>query len=66
MTEQNTRGGSHDQHVKAGEQSHKNDAARGGSHDQDLKSGAQHDKNQGSHQQPGRPGEQGRGDTRKP
>ena len=50
----NTRGGSHEQHVKAGEQSHKNDdhsksaggsSSRGGSHEQHVKAGEQSHKN---------------------
>ncbi|WP_167552709.1 hypothetical protein [Herbaspirillum hiltneri] len=56
MSTQNTRGGSHEQHVKAGEQSHKNAnsgssnqsqsaGARGGSHDQHVKAGQQSHKN---------------------
>ncbi len=53
------RGGSHDQHVKAGQQSHKNDGdntrqgnktsqtggERGGSHEQHVKAGEQSHKN---------------------
>ncbi|WP_306224326.1 hypothetical protein [Bosea beijingensis] len=54
------RGGSHEQHVKAGEQSHKNDGSsktqggsgdsqvggqRGGSHEQHVKAGQQSHKN---------------------
>ncbi len=45
------RGGSHEQHVKAGEQSHKNDGdkesggQRGGSHEQHVKAGQQSHKN---------------------
>jgi hypothetical protein len=52
--EQPTRGGSHEQHVKAGEQSHKNTSSgsssdssgehsgtRGGSHEQHVKAGEQ-------------------------
>lgn len=48
------RGGSHEQHVKAGEQSHKNDGdkqssggagERGGSHEQHVKAGEQSHKN---------------------
>ena len=55
----NTRGGSHEQHVKAGEQSHKNDdksksagssssgnrGSQGGSHEQHVKAGEQSHKN---------------------
>lgn len=55
-----TQGGSHDQHVKAGEQSHKNTGSqsssarkpeenepstRGGTHDQHVKAGQQSHKN---------------------
>ncbi|GAC1045120.1 hypothetical protein [Rhizobium sp. No.120] len=55
-----TQGGSHDQHVKAGQQSHKNTGAkqqassrneqskegtRGGSHEQHVKAGQQSHKN---------------------
>jgi hypothetical protein len=32
-TQNENRGGSHEQHVKAGEQSHKNTPSQGGSHD---------------------------------
>jgi hypothetical protein len=47
------RGGSHEQHVKAGRQSHggttqksaSNDAERGGSHEQHVKAGEQSHKN---------------------
>ncbi|MCX7515166.1 hypothetical protein [Frateuria sp. STR12] len=51
------RGGSHEQHVKAGEQSHKNDnsksassssgnrGSQGGSHEQHVKAGEQSHKN---------------------
>ena len=48
------RGGSHEQHVKAGEQSHKNTVSkksgsggstRGGSHEQHVKAGQQSHKN---------------------
>ncbi len=42
-TEQSTRGGTHEQHVKAGQQSHKN---TGGAHDEDM--GAESHKNGGS------------------
>jgi hypothetical protein len=58
MSTQNTRGGSHEQHVKAGEQSHKNTGSssgssnqsqsagsRGGSHEQHVKAGQQSHKN---------------------
>ncbi|MBP1472763.1 hypothetical protein J7I44_00490 [Frateuria sp. MAH-13] len=54
----NTRGGSHEQHVKAGEQSHKNDdrsksagsssgnhGSQGGTHEQHVKAGQQSHKN---------------------
>lgn len=56
----NNRGGSHEQHVRAGEQSHKNDETRqgrgredddndnktrGGSHEQHVKAGRQSHKN---------------------
>jgi hypothetical protein len=55
-----TRGGSHEQHVKAGQQSHKNDthsassrtdsnsdshSTRGGTHEQHVKAGQQSHKN---------------------
>jgi len=49
-----TQGGSHEQHVKAGEQSHKNtggsesgheSGTRGGSHEQHVKAGQQSHKN---------------------
>ena len=48
-----SRGGSHEQHVKAGEQSHKNtgseksgsEGSRGGSHEQHVKAGEQSHKN---------------------
>ena len=52
-----TRGGSHEQHVKAGEQSHKNDdqsksagssdnqGSQGGTHEQHVKAGEQSHKN---------------------
>lgn len=57
MANQNNRGGSHEQHVRAGEQSHKNDekrqapgrneqSGRGGSQEQNAKSGQQNNKNQ--------------------
>src|SRR5208283_2167292 len=51
----NSQGGSHEQHVKAGEQSHKNtsgsgktgseEGSRGGSHEQHVKAGEQSHKN---------------------
>jgi hypothetical protein len=51
----NSRGGTHEQHVKAGEQSHKNtsksaksgseEGTRGGSHEQHVKAGEQSHKN---------------------
>lgn len=51
----NTRGSSHEQHVKTGQQSHKNDdqgssarnasGSRGGSHEQHVKAGEQSHKN---------------------
>ncbi|MEN2674031.1 hypothetical protein [Herbaspirillum huttiense] len=56
----NSRGGSHEQHVQAGQQSHKNDqqnqsssgsgqqqgdSSRGGSHEQHVKAGQQSHKN---------------------
>jgi hypothetical protein len=51
----NSQGGSHEQHVKAGEQSHKNtsgsdktgseEGSRGGSHEQHVKAGQQSHKN---------------------
>lgn len=52
----NQRGGSHEQHVKAGQQSHKNDdhsssaksaggSSRGGTHEQHVKAGQQSHKN---------------------
>lgn len=53
----NTRGGSHEQHVQAGQQSHKNapgsqssgnsqpSGTRGGSHEQHVKAGQQSHKN---------------------
>jgi hypothetical protein len=60
-TEHGTRGGSHEQHVKAGEQSHKNTAGaqghhektdqdsskstQGGTHEQHVKAGQQSHKN---------------------
>lgn len=58
-TGNNNRGGSHEQHVKAGQQSHKNDgnststgrddsdnnSNRGGSHEQHVKTGQQSHKN---------------------
>lgn len=52
-----TQGGTHEQHVKAGQQSHKNDgkqasggnnqqsSSRGGSHEQHVKAGQQSHKN---------------------
>lgn len=47
-----TQGGTHEQHVKAGQQSHKNDGnkqsgggQRGGSHEQHVKAGQQSHKN---------------------
>lgn len=53
---ENKQGGSHEQHVKAGQQSHKNDdnkkdngksggGQRGGSHEQHVKAGQQSHKN---------------------
>ncbi|MCO4857258.1 hypothetical protein MKD49_12285 [Herbaspirillum sp. WGmk3] len=56
MSSENTRGGSHEQHVKAGQQSHKNSPAsssstksaspsHGGSHEQHVKGGQQSHKN---------------------
>jgi hypothetical protein len=60
MTKQSNRGGdhaSHEQHVKAGQQSHKNEgsshsksassgsSSRGGSHEQHVKAGQQSHKN---------------------
>jgi hypothetical protein len=51
----NSRGGSHEQHVKTGQQNHKNDeqdsntrnagGSRGGSHEQHVKAGQQSHKN---------------------
>ncbi|WP_439815522.1 hypothetical protein [Zavarzinia sp. CC-PAN008] len=49
-------GGSHEQHVKAGQQSHKNSgssdskqaSSRGGTHEQHVKAGQQSHKNSGS------------------
>ncbi len=61
MAESTTRGGTHDQHVKAGEQSHKNTGSshashddktahekgstQGGTHEQHVKAGQQSHKN---------------------
>lgn len=57
MSSENTRGGSHEQHVKAGQQSHKNSPgssssgtksaspSHGGSHEQHVKAGQQSHKN---------------------
>lgn len=48
MSNEGTRGGSHEQHVKAGEQSHKSAPAgtsHGGSHEQHVKAGEQSHKN---------------------
>ena len=56
MSSENTRGGNHDQQVKAGQQSHKNASsgsstpqqsagARSGSHEQPVKAGQQSHKN---------------------
>jgi len=57
MSSENTRGDSHEQHVKAGQQSHKNSPSaggsddksaspsRGGSHEQHVKAGQQSHKN---------------------
>ncbi|MBP0599851.1 hypothetical protein J8I26_17200 [Herbaspirillum sp. LeCh32-8] len=57
MSSEHTRGGSHEQHVKAGQQSHKNSPAsdsstaksasssQGGSHEQHVKAGQQSHKN---------------------
>lgn len=53
-TNNNNRGGSHEQHVKAGQQSHKNDDMRqaGGRDDQSSRGG--------THEQQGKPGQPGR------
>ncbi|QWK81384.1 hypothetical protein [Ochrobactrum sp. BTU1] len=61
MAQNHTQGGSHEQHVKAGQQSHKNtdkqasdakgrdndkqSSSRGGSHEQHVKAGQQSHKN---------------------
>ena len=60
MSSEHTRGGTHEQHVKAGQQSHKNSPAgsgstgstgksasssQGGSHEQHVKAGQQSHKN---------------------
>lgn len=59
MSSENTRGGSHEQHVKAGQQSHKNSpgssnsgasqsasgTSQGGTHEQHVKAGQQSHKN---------------------
>ncbi len=58
MAEQKTQGGTHEQHVKAGQQSHKNTGStqqsehksgehstRGGSHEQHVKAGQHSHKN---------------------
>jgi len=60
MAQNHTQGGTHEQHVKAGQQSHKNDgkqassggggdkqqsSSRGGSHEQHVKAGQQSHKN---------------------
>ena len=69
-----TRGGSHEQHVKAGEQSHKNTShsgsesksegehTRGGTHEQHVKAGQQSHKNTPSSHS-GSEGEHTRGGT---
>ena len=62
MATEHTRGGSHEQHVKAGEQSHKNTPARSskdGSHEQHAKS--EHDSGTtrgGTHEQHVKAGQQ--------
>ncbi len=65
MADSNTRGGSHEQHVKAGEQSHKNTPATHGSQDsqpasgQKASSGSSHGGTQGgTHEQHVRAGQQ--------
>lgn len=59
MAQSHTQGGTHEQHVKAGQQSHKNDgnhksagghgdkqsSTRGGTHEQHVKAGQQSHKN---------------------
>ncbi|MBB5390074.1 MULTISPECIES: hypothetical protein [unclassified Herbaspirillum] len=57
MSSEHTRGGSHEQHVKAGQQSHKNSpgagsggarsagSSQGGTHEQHVKAGQQSHKN---------------------
>lgn len=57
MAQNHTQGGTHEQHVKAGQQSHKNDgkhassaskeqsSTRGGTHEQHVKAGQQSHKN---------------------
>jgi len=57
MPNDSNRGGSHEQHVRAGQQSHKNDdntkqaggrdneSSRGGTHEQHVKAGQQSHKN---------------------
>jgi len=56
MSPNNNRGGSHEQHAKAGQQSHKNEdmrqaggrdeqSSRGGTHEQHVKAGQQSHKN---------------------
>ena len=58
MAEQeNTRGGSHEQHVKAGEQSHKNTSSTGGSHSQSSYESGSGTRG-GSHEQHVKAGEQ--------
>jgi hypothetical protein len=60
MADQGTRGGTHEQHVKAGQQSHKNTAdsdskaseshgshTQGGTHEQHVRAGEQSHKNMG-------------------
>jgi hypothetical protein len=66
MADQGTRGGSHEQHVKAGEQSHKStsNGSHSGSHEQQTKAGEQSHKStsggshSGSHEQQTKAGEQ--------
>ena len=56
MAEEHSQGGTHEQHVKAGEQSHKNTggqnqghATEGGTHEQRVKAGEQSHKNNPAH-----------------
>jgi hypothetical protein len=58
MADSNTRGGTHDQHVKAGEQSHKNTGSTKASHDENTTSREKSSTQGGTHEQHVKAGQQ--------